>query len=413
MTGCWELPTDPAEAGFDGNRLGRIRERLGERIREGKLAGAAACVSKKGRVALCEIQGYADVESGKALLANSIFRLASMTKPIVAVAVMKLAEQGGLALEDPLSRFIPAFGAPQVAVPHGESSVSPYAPNPDSPAGHIAEQAVAYALTPAVREATIRDLLTHSSGLGQGPIGFRQITLPPPGATLADHVPSWVGAPLDFQPGTRTGYSPVAAFDLLGRIVEIVSDMPLDRYLRQMLFEPLGMKDTTFAPSKEQWERVVTMYQSTERGLSRSADQKPFFHPTYFSGAAGLFSTLEDYVRFARMLANGGEFEGRRILNPHTVQAMASPQLPESIEGFPSGQTWGLGMRVVTRDHAANTSLTKGSFGWSGAWGTHFWIDPKHEIVAALMINLANAGGADAETAREFESDVMAALPDR
>ena len=184
--------------------------------------------------------------------------------------------------------------------------------------------------------------------------------------------------------------------------------MPLDKYLSEYIFKPLGMTDTTFAPSEAQWKRIVTMYESTEQGLVRSVDQKPFHNSEYFAGAAGLYGTAEDYFRFALMLANEGEFNGKNILSPQTVQLMSSAQLPESIPGFPSGQNWGLSVRVITDGAAPGAILTTGSFGWSGAWGTHFWIDPKEKLVALLMINLTNAGGSDAVTAREFEMDVVA-----
>ncbi len=398
-------------AGFNAVKLAVAQESLERRIREGALAGAAFLVSRGGRTALSAVQGYADIEKGLRLQKDSIFRLASMTKPIIAVAVMTLAEQGKIRLEDPLGKYIPEFANDfYVAVPNVRTDIAAYDPDPDAPAGSIPDDIPSYSLEPATRPITVRDLLTHSCGLGQGAVGFRELQMPGPGATLSVHIPTWANVPLDFQPGSRTGYSPIAAFDILGRLVEIASGLPLNLYLQRALLQPLGMRDTTFAPSKEQRARTVALYESTGGELRRSADQNPFIHPTYYSGAGGLLGTLEDYCRFAKMLAEEGEFEGKRILNAMTVREMASPQLPNGIEGFPEWQTWGLGMRVVIEGESPETPLSTGSFGWSGAWGTHFWIDPSKDLFAVLMINLANAGGSEAETAREFESAVMGAV---
>ncbi|QJD82748.1 serine hydrolase domain-containing protein [Cohnella herbarum] len=352
------------------SRFSRIQTFIEQRIQDRKLAGAASLVARNGRIVHCKVQGFADVETGKLLERDAIFRLASMTKPIIGVAAMMLVEEGKIKLSDPLGKFIPEFD----------------------------------------RGITIHHLLTHSCGLGQGPIGFQEMLMPGLGDTLAIHIPKWAKVPLDFQPGSQTGYSPIAAFDILGRVIEITSGIPLDQYLHQFLFQPLGMKDTTFVPTDKQWQRVVTMYEGTDQGLVKFKDQKIFFHPRYFSGAAGLFGTLDDYCRFAQMLANGGELGGYRILSEMSVRIMGTAQLADTIEGFPRGQAWGLSMRVITDRAAAGTSLSNGSFGWSGAWGTHFWVDPKENLVALLMINLANAGGADAETAREFEGAVMRSL---
>ncbi|MFC5403284.1 serine hydrolase domain-containing protein [Cohnella soli] len=360
------------------SRFNRITASIEQRIQDRKLAGAASLVAWNGRIVHNEVQGFADVESGKPLERDAIFRLASMTKPIIGVAVVRLAEEGRIKLSDPLGKFVPEFAE--------------------------------FARDSTDRGIIIHDLLTHSCGLGQGPNGFTELLMPGPGDTLADHIPKWGNVPLDFQPGSQTGYSPIAAFDILGRVIEIVSGMPLDRYLQQVLFQPLRMKDTTFAPTDAQWQRVVTMYESTDEGLAKFNDQQILFHPHYFSGAGGLFGTLDDYYRFAQMLAGGGEVNGCRILSETSVHAMRTAQLADTIAGFPDGQTWGLSMRVITDRAAAGTFLSEGSYGWSGAWGTHFWVDPTENLVAVLMMNLANAGGADAETAREFEEAVMRSI---
>lgn len=387
----------PETVGFDSCRLSRIHAHIGRRIHDQKIAGAASIVSRDRQVVHFEVQGFADIEAGKLLEKNAIFRLASMTKPIIGVAVLILMEKGRIRLDDPISKFIPEYQNMKVAVPDIQADTITLPP---------------YTTVPASREITIRDLLSHSSGLGQGVIGFAEMLklMPKPGDTLASHIPLWAAVPLDFQPGTQTGYSPLAAFDILGRVVEIVSGLSLDQYLSRFIFQPLGMTDTTFAPSDAQWQRVMTMYESTVQGLVRSLEQKQFINTEYFSGAGGLLGTLEDYFRFVQMLANGGELNGRQILSPRMVQLMRSVQLPETIPGFPRGETWGLSVRVISDGSASGAPLTTGSFGWSGAWGTHFWIDPQENMVALIMINLANAGGAGAETAREFEMAVMQSI---
>lgn len=392
--------------GFDPARLSRVHERIAERIDRQDIAGAAALVARGGEIVCCGAQGFAHIESGRRLEKDAIFQLASMTKPIIAAAILILIEEGKLHENDPVSRYLPEFRDMQVAVMDvGEENEPEGAVHPALPNYHT---------VPAHREITIHDLLTHSSGFGHGIIGSALLTMPKPDNRLADVIPLWSQVPLDFQPGTQTGYSGLAAFDLLGRIIEIVSDLSLDKYLEQFMFAPLGMKDMTFVPNDEQRQRLVSMYTKTDQGLARPKDEElfGFFGGQYYSGAAGLYGTLDDYYRFASMLQGGGEWEGTRILSPRMVQLMGSPQLPASLPGTAHGQIWGLGVRVITDGAGTGAPLTVGSFGWSGAWGTHFWVDPREQLVAVLMINLANAGGAGAVTAREFEVAVMQSMID-
>lgn len=379
--------------GFDPIRLDRVHQNIARRIQHREIAGAAALIARDGEIVYSEVQGLAHIESGNDLERDSIFQLASMTKPIIAVAILILVEEGKLHWNDPLSQYIPEFRQPRVSVPAVSNSHNE--------------------IVPAHREITIHDLLTHSSGLGHG-ASMAMMTMPGREDRLAEVIPKWAEIPLDFQPGTQTGYSPLAAFDILGRVIEIVSGETLDRYLSKFMFEPLGMKDTTFVPNSEQQPRVVTLYTKTEQGLilAREEDQFPFMGGTYFSGAGGLYGTLDDYYRFAAMLLAGGKFDGKRILSPRMIQLMSSPQLPDTLPGTACGQVWGLGVRVITDGAATGAPLTTGSFGWSGAFGTHFWVDPREQLVAVLMINLGNAGGAGAVTAREFEIAVMQSVTD-
>jgi CubicO group peptidase (beta-lactamase class C family) len=384
---------EDAKLKLDPGKLSLIHEHIEKRIKEKKIAGAISVVAGENGIVHYDVSGYADIESGKRLEKSSIFRLASMTKPVIGVAVMMLAEQGRLNIDDSLSSFIPEYRNMTVAVP-----------DKDAPEG--------YKTVPADREIILRDLLTHSSGLGHGGISENKISalMPKDGDTLADVIPRWAAAPLDFQPGTHTGYSGLTAFDVLGRVVEIVSGQPLDKFLSEKLFVPLGMTETAFTLSEPQWKRTVTLYESTDKGLVRTPNQKPLYFSGYFCGAGGLHGTVEDYLRFALMLLNGGEFNGARILKPETIKQMSAPQLPQGLPGIPAGQNWGLSMRVITDSTAPGAILPTGCFGWSGAWGTHFWIDPENKLTALMMINLFNAGGSGALTARELETDVCSAL---
>ena len=208
--------------------------------------------------------------------------------------------------------------------------------------------------------------------------------------------------PLEFQPGSRWSYSPGAGFDTLGRIVEIVSGETFDQYLQHRIFEPLGMKDTFFFPPADRSARVASVYQKTAKGLEKQPTPQG---NKLFSGSGGLSSTAEDYALFAQMVANGGQLNGKRLLSPRTVELMSSAYVPDTLPGRSRGQGFGLSVRVVTDAVAAVTPLSNGSFGWSGAFGTHFWIDPKQKTVAVIMIQTSNP-----ETQRDFENAVMQSI---
>jgi CubicO group peptidase (beta-lactamase class C family) len=222
---------------------------------------------------------------------------------------------------------------------------------------------------------------------------------------LADFIPRLGATPLAFQPGTRWTYSPLAAFDTLSRIVEIISGQTYDQFLRQRIFDPLGMKDTSFHPAEDRMPRVATIYQKTANGLKKADNQNRLTSPIYFSGAGGLMSTAEDYAQFAQMLLNGGQLNGKRLLSPKTVELMASVHAPDSLPGRPPGRSFGLSMQVVNDPVAANFRVSEGSFGWDGAFGTHFWVDPKEKLIGVLMVQTSSQ-----EIMRDFENAVMQAI---
>lgn len=387
----------PEEVGLSSERLGRMHEAVQRHIDAQNICGAVTIVARRGRIAHFEAHGVMDLESKKPMAKDAVFRLASMTKPITSVAVMMLVEEGKIRLNDPVSRFIPEFKSLKVAMP-----VETAAPGRGSEIYVI----------PASREITIQDLLTHTSGMVSGGLGARQASkLAPrnPNDTLADYIPRLAAVPLDFQPGSQWSYSGTAGPDILGRVVELVSGTTYDLYLRQRIFDPLGMKDTFFYPAEDRRPRLVTLYQRTAEGLSKSQNQDGFSTKTYFSGGAGLMSTPEDYLQFAQMLANGGELKGKRLLSPRTVELMAANHVGDMFNGKLGRPAHGMGfgflMQVVLDSVQTDRQVSTGSFGWDGAYGTLVWINPREKMVEILMIQTQ-----DQVLQRDFENAVMQAI---
>jgi CubicO group peptidase (beta-lactamase class C family) len=390
----------PEEVGFSSERLHRITDLVQRHITAGSFSGAVTLVARNGRIAHFEAQGKMDIEAGKPMQKDAIFKIMSMTKPVVGVSIMMMVEEGKVRLTDPVSKFIPQLKDLKVAVP--------MAAVPGAPAGGRGGPAAEprYYTVPAEREITIRDLLTHTSGLVSGGLSgteARKVGLKGK-ESLADYIPRLGGVPLDFQPGTRWAYSAQAGFDTLARVVEIVSGMPFDQFTKTRIFDPLGMKDTFFYPADGN-PRMVTRYARGQSGQLEKQGLANFFNGAYFSGGGGLMSTAEDYLHFAQMLLNGGRLNGKILLSPRTVEMMGSVHAPDTLPGRPRGEGYGLSMRVVNDPVARNTFLSQGSFGWSGAYGTHFWIDPKEKIVAVLMTQTSNN-----EIRGDFENAVMYAL---
>jgi len=374
------------EAGMDSARLQRIRDAVQRHIDAGNISGAVVAVERKGKTVYLGAIGLMDVESKKPEATDAIFRIFSMSKPITSVAVLTMLEEGRLRLSDPVSRFIPEFKSMKVAVP------KPAAPGeaPAVGAGRGGRggrgPAVEYDLVPASREITIQDLMTHTSGVGSGGGGRGPARAPE--ENLAAYIPKLGGAPLSFQPGTRWAYSAAAGPDILGRIVEIVSGQPYDVFLRNRLFEPLGMKDTAFYASPTD-PRLHTSYQSSGGKLTKNMNQEAGTGKVYFSGAFGLVSTAEDYLRFAAMLANGGVLNGHRILAPRTIALMGSNYVGDLFSlGRPGSNGQGFGLLVETVENTAvsGRNLSPGSFGWDGAQGTRVWVDPKENLAFVLLV---------------------------
>lgn len=376
----------PEEAGFSADRLRRIHDVIQAHLDMKDLAGAVTLVMRKGKLVHLEAQGLMDLESGKPMRTDTLFRMASMTKPMTAVAVLMLMEDGKLLLSDAVSKFIPEFKNPNVAVWN--------LPNDPKGAG--------YHLVPADREISVKDLLTHTSGLANGGLGpageyFRRADLPR-GGSLVERIKRVAPLPLNFQPGTQWEYSPSTGFDTLGRVVEVLSGLTLEQFFKQRIFAPLGMNNSFFTIPADRAGDVATLYAKKEQGLVRPSAPEPApSSGDYFSGAGGVTSSAEDYLQFCRMLLNKGQSNGKRLLSRKSVElmtdnAIGNLDLRNYMEGEDSRQNlsgygFGLGVRVRRSTGASGWLGTVGDYGWAGAFGTYFWIDPKEDLIGMVLMS--------------------------
>jgi CubicO group peptidase (beta-lactamase class C family) len=409
LTGATVPEGRPEDVGMSTERLQRIAQVVRRAVDAREITGAVTVVARKGRTVHFETQGLMDVEAKRPMRRDAIFPIASMSKPITGVAILMLVEEGKVRLNDPVSRFVPEFKDTKVAVERqvGRGTAVP--------TGNGRGRASEIYTVPATREITVRDLMTHTSGLASGGVGAREAArIAPRRSTdnLASHVPALGAAPLDFQPGSQWAYSALAGIDTLGRIVEVASGMTFDEFLRRRLFEPLGMRDTAFHPAPDRTARVVTLYRRTPTGLDRQDVPEWLATRTLFSGGGGLWSTAEDYLQFAQMLVNKGELGGKRILGSRTVDLMASNHVGDLFArggrtGGRAGMGFGLTVDVVLDRAVAGDQRSTGSFGWGGAFGTNFWVDPKEQLVGVLMVQ--TPGGS---LRADFQNAVMQAIVD-
>jgi len=418
----------PEEVGMSLERLQRIDQMLERRIAAGEMTGAVAVVARKGKIAHVTAKGVMDLETKQPVTPATMFRVASMTKPVTSVAIMMMIEEGKIRLNDPVSRYIPEFKGQKVAVaapaaPRGESTAAPATgARGEAPAaaggargdgaggrGGRGNAPPNFTTVAATREITIKDLLTHTSGLASGQMSNStvQAIARKQGEKLADYIPRLGTTTLEFQPGSRWAYSAQAGHDTLGRIVEIASGMPLNDFFQKRIFEPLGMKDITFWPSQSQWPRVASVYTRGANGLTKNNNPNGMSSEVYFMGSGGLISTAEDYIPFGVMLANGGELNGKRILGKKTVEMFRSAHIPDTLPGRAAGEGYGLGVRVVTNHLRRGTMLSDGTFGWSGVYGTHFFVDPVEQTVGVLLVQTSNQ-----EVNRDFEDLVAQSIID-
>ncbi len=356
--------TVPEKVGVSAERLERIRPVMQSYVDKGQVSGFLTVVARHGKIVHFETIGMRDVEGSKPVEPDTIFRIYSMSKPITSVAVMMLYEEGHFQLTTPVSQFIPEFENMKV---YNEDQTE---------------------VLDAKKKITIKHLLMHTAGLtygwGNKPVDalYREAKIREPGSTLVDMVEKLSKIPLVHEPGEKWTYS--VSTDVLGYFVEVVSGMPFEEFLQTRIFSPLGMVDTAFSVPSEKVDRFAALYRPTkENGLERTrrpaleVDEYTFFP----SGGGGLVSTAADYMRFSQMLLNGGELDGVRILGKKTVELMRYPH---------HNNRFGLGFRIITDENPPNTLESVGSFSWSGAAATTFWIDPHEEVVAVLMTQLLN-----------------------
>ena len=378
--------TTTTAIGVSAERFQRLHQVMQGFVDRKEVSGIVTLVTREGRTADLHAVGLQDVDSKTPMRTDTIFRIASMTKPITSVAVMMLYEEGKLLLTDPVSRFIPAFKNMGVVE---EAGAKPAA---------------------ARRQISIRDLLTHRSGLTYGFINARDVGnsyrkngvidgLSSTTLTTAEAIDKLAAEPLMAQPGSAYNYS--LSTDVLGRVVEVASGMPFQDFLRERIFKPLKMTDTDFVVPDAKWARLATVYSPDGAGGIRPMrDPETFGNTvmspiayykspkTYFSGGAGLVSTAADYARFGHMLLNGGVLDGARLLSPKSIELMTVSHTADlgNLPVAGPGRGFGLGFFVVTDLATSQTLGSPGMFGWSGIYGTTFWVDPKERLVAIMLV---------------------------
>ena len=370
--------TTPEAIGFSSERLARIVPAMQRYVDDKKLAGIVTLIARRGQVAHFEKVGWADIENNRPIQLDTIFRIYSMTKPITSVAVLILLEEGRLHIGDPVSRFIPAFKNVKVLDNSTGSGVRYIAPN---------------------REINLRDLLTHTAGLSYGMeenvyidelyrTAWAEMDKNPE-LTLEEFISAIAKFPLASQPGTAFRYS--VATDVLGYLVQVVSGMPFEDFLKRRIFDPLGMADTAFYVLADKLDRFCANYGPNEQGGLKVIDPVNSLQytrpPKCPSGGGGLVSTATDYWRFAQMLLNGGELDGARLLGRKTVEFMLANHLPPHLHPFDeAAYGFGLGGNVLLDLGKSPMLGSVGAFGWGGAANTNFWIDPHEQLIGVLML---------------------------
>lgn len=359
-----------------------------EMVAKAEVTGAVTVVVTKDKVLHVESSGLADVAAKRPMTPDTLFWIASMTKPITGTAILMLQDEGRLKVSDPVAKYLPEFA--KLKTPSGKPA-----------------------------NLTITQILTHTSGLGEaGGPALKDAK------TLADLVPLWLAAPMQFEPGEKWRYCQ-SGINAAARIVEVVSGLSFDAFLQQRLFDPLGMKDTTFYPTDAQRTRLVTAYaKNKDTGMLEAVPSREFYEGTRNRpphGNGGLYSTPRDYARFAQMLLAGGTLDGHRYLSADAVKFLSTPQTGDLPTGFFQNDTfgqhgkkygWGLGTSILRTPHEGVAAmLSPGTFGHGGAWGTQAWIDPVRGVAYVLMVQRANFPNSDAsDVRRAFQEAAAKAL---
>lgn len=373
----------PEKAGLSAERLSRIDAAMNEYVRNGRMPGMVTMVLRHGKVVYFKSFGMKDIEAKKEMTNDAIFRIASMSKAVTSVAIMTLYEEGKFLLSDPVSKFIPEFKNQKVIL---------RSPSSDS-----------IILVPVNREMTIRNLLNHTSGItyGEGLHSghYRKagmtVGLTPTEGTIGEMIRRLGSLPLVAHPGEEFHYG--MSTDVLGYLIEVISKMPLEEFMRERIFKPLKMQDTYFTLPENKFSRMATLYKKSNdvRLVPATGYFKYPGIQTYYSGGAGLVSTANDYSRFALMLLNMGELDGQRILSRKTVELMTSNSIGDIIvsDGFRRnglGDKFGYGFGIRTERGVFDELESLGIYGWDGAFYTRFWVDPEEDMIGIFMSQVDN-----------------------
>ena len=393
--------TSPISVRVSEDRLIRIDKMLKQSIDSGWIAGAVGFIARDGKIVYDKSFGISNVETKMLMHNDDIFRIASQTKAISSVAVMMLFEEGKFLLDDPISKYIPEFANPHVLYKFNEKDTT-------------------YTSVPANREITIRDLLTHTSGIDYAGIGSPNMSAiyaksGIPGGfgsdkiVLGDKIRALGKLPLVHQPGERFTYG--LNVDVLGYLVEVLSGENLDHYFHKHIFEPLGMNDTYFYLPASKHDRLVKVIAEDKNhhlvNASGTFVDYPLVEGTYYSGGAGLSSTIKDYAIFLQMLLNKGEYKGKRLLARHTVDLMTTNQIGDLNLGK---DKFGLGFEITTASGQEKLGISEGSFAWGGYFATTYWADPKERLVCLLF--LQQSPFSHSEIQDKFKAMVYQALAD-
>jgi CubicO group peptidase (beta-lactamase class C family) len=375
----------------DPAKLAKIRTRMQKFVDDKDIVGAVTVVGGKDGVVSLEAVGSLDLKDNQPMPKDALFRIASMTKPITAIGIMMLVDEGKLSIDDPVEKHLSEF--------KGQMLVSERTPE-------------AVSLKKSPRPITLRDLLTHTSGLpGRMPDGLSDLYTKR-NHTLAEGVMAFSQRPLDFEPGSKWSYCN-PGIDTLGRVIEVVSGQPYEDFLKNRIFEPLGMKDTTFYPTKDQLLRAHPIYNKKEGKLTTT--ESPVMGPPtgakYPIPAGGLYSTGADLAKLYQLMLNDGTRGQLRFLSSQSVAEMTKVQTGELKAGFTDGMGWGLGWGVVRTPKGVTEMLSSGAFGHGGAYGTQVWIDPKQNVFVVLLIQRSDLGNSDDSMIRkEFQAAAVEAL---
>ena len=369
---------NPELVGMSSKKLSKIDREMKDWVAKGWMNGGGAIIIRKGKIAYHKAFGFNDLASKEPLQKEAIYRIASQTKAITSVAIMMLFEDGKLLLDDPVSKYIPSFKKQNVLDKFNEKDTT-------------------FTTVPAAKEVTIRELLTHTSGLGYATIGSKEANaiyaknkissgLGEGNNSLLDAMSRLGTLPLMHQPGAKFTYG--LNTDLLGCLVEVISGENLEQFFKTRIFDPLGMKDTYFNLPAEKANRLVNLYKEEKDGsLSKAISgmlntpvgpEYPLLKHSYFSGGAGLSSTLLDYATFLQMLLNNGKYNGNQLLSRNSVRIMTSNQIGDIPFG---GDKFGLGFSIVTDKSSGKTLAQEGTFAWGGAFATSYWVDPQEKMV--------------------------------